>query len=132
MMTVSAELTSDGVSLRLENRQRIVHVVEYSHYPRRLAAESRRVAYTQDRSESGLGLDLPERVRAGELLRVTLRDIDGQIDIDGLARVAWCKDTENGRARAGVSILREDGERKLMRVRRRGLISNGPPSQSRL
>ena len=49
-MTVSAELNTDGVPLRLESRQRIVHVVEYSHYPRRLAAESRRVAYTQDRS----------------------------------------------------------------------------------
>jgi hypothetical protein len=132
MMTVSAELNSDGVPLRLENRQRIVHVVEYSHYPRRLAAESRRVAYTQDRSESGLGLDLPERVRPGELLRVALRNIDGQVDIDGLARVVWCMDTDSGRARAGVAILREDGERKMMRVRGRGVISNNPPSQSQL
>jgi len=125
-MTVSAELNTDGVPLRLESRQRIVHVVEYSHYPRRLAAESRRVAYTQDRSESGLGLDLPERVRPGELLRVTLRDIDGQIDLDGLARVVWCKDTDSGRARAGVAMLREDGQRKMMRVRGRGPIASAP------
>jgi len=125
-MTVSAELNTDGVPLRLESRQRIVHVVEYSHYPRRLAAESRRVAYTQDRSENGLGLDLPERVRPGELLRVTLRDIDGQIDVDGLARVVWCKDTDNGRARAGVSMLREEGQRTMMRVRGRGPIASAP------
>ena len=130
MMTVSAELTSDGVPLRLENRRRIVHVVEYSHYPRRLAAKSRRVAYTQDRSEGGLGLDLPERVRPGELLRVTLRDIDGQVDVDGLARVVWCMDTDGGRARAGVAILREDGDRKMMRVRGRGPLSSGPASQN--
>ena len=61
-MTFLTENTSGGVPLRLEARQSIVHVVEYSRYPRRLASENLRVAYTQDRSETGLGLDLPERV----------------------------------------------------------------------
>ena len=57
---------------------------------------------------------------------MTLRDIDGQIDLDGLARVVWCKDTDGGRARAGVSMLREDGQRKMMRVRGRGPIAPQP------
>ncbi len=125
-MTLSPEAVSEGVPLRLESRQRVVHVVEYSHYPRRLASENRRIAYTQDRSEGGLGLDLPERVRTGELLQVTVRDIDGEVEVDGLARVVWCQQTEGGRARAGVSILRENGQRRMMRVRSRGAVGRGP------
>lgn len=103
---------------RIESRQRVVHVVEYSPYPRRESSEDRRVAYTQDRSETGLGLDLPERVEPGELLRVTLRDIDGGVDLDGLARVVWCQETLSGRARAGIAMLQEHGERPTMRVRK--------------
>lgn len=129
-MTVAAEMNTEGVPLRLESRESVVHVVEYSHYPRRLATEGLRVAYTQDRSATGLGLDLPERVRPGELLRVTLRDIDGEVDLDGLARVVWCKETEAGRARAGVAMLRREGERPMMRVRgRAGIPSHVPGSQ---
>ncbi|HIF94688.1 MAG TPA: PilZ domain-containing protein [Myxococcales bacterium] len=104
---------------RAEPREQTVHVVEYSRYPRRLANEGRHVAYTQDRSEGGLGLDLAERVWPGELLQITLRDIDGRVSIDGLARVVWCRETKEGRAEAGISMLRESGERPMMRVRRR-------------
>ena len=104
---------------RCERREQTVHVVEYSRYPRRLANEGRYVGYTQDRSASGLGLDLSERVWPGELLQVTLRDIDGTVAIDGLARVVWCREKEDGRAEAGLSMLRENGERPMMRVRRR-------------
>ncbi|MGB0619242.1 MAG: PilZ domain-containing protein [Myxococcota bacterium] len=124
-MTLSPEAATEGVPLRLDSRERVVHVVEYSHYPRRLASENRRIAYTQDRSEGGLGLDLPERVRPGELLQVTVRDIDGDVSVDGLARVVWCQETEGGRARAGLSILREDGQRRMMRVRGRSVVSSG-------
>lgn len=116
-MTISALPSADGQSVRLEHRERIVHVVEYSRYPRRLADEKRRVGYTQNRSASGLGLDLDHRLCPGELLQVTLRDIDGTIAIDGLARVVWCREVEGGRAHAGVSILREDGKRPMTRVR---------------
>ena len=124
-MTLSPEAATEGVPLRLVSRERVVHVVEYSHYPRRLASENRRIAYTQDRSEGGLGLDLPERVRPGELLQVTVRDIDGDVSVDGLARVVWCQETEGGRSRAGLSILREDGQRRMMRVRGRSVVSSG-------
>ena len=112
---------------RTETRQRVVHVVEYSRYPRRDPGEDQRVAYTQDRSTSGLGLDLPEAVKPGELLRITLRDIDGEIDMDGLARVVWCEGLSSGRARAGLAMLRQRGERPMMRVRNaqhRGQLRN--------
>lgn len=105
-------------STREEAREPVVYVVEYSRYPRRIAHETRRVAYSQDRSETGLGLDLPEPVDPGELLHVTLRDIDGQVAIDGLARVVWCETGEKGRARAGVAMLRGRGEKPMMRVRK--------------
>jgi hypothetical protein len=103
---------------RTEGRQHVVHVVEYNRYPRRDPSEDRRVAYTQDRSPTGMGLDLPEAVAPGELLKVTLHDIDGDIDLEGLARVVWCETLSCGRARAGIAILREEGERPLLRVRR--------------
>jgi hypothetical protein len=111
-------------STREEPRKRTVHVVEYSRYPRRLASEGRHVGYTQDRSESGLGLDLHDRVWPGELLQITLRDIDGAVAIDGLARVVWCREKGDGRSEAGVSMLREDGERPMMRVRRRAALED--------
>jgi len=125
-MTGPTGQNPQGVPLRLEARQSVVHVVEYSRYPRRLASENRRVAYTQDCSETGLGLDLEERLMPGELLHVTVRDIDGQASTDGLARVVWCRQSEGGRARAGVAMLRENGERPMMRVRGRGVIASGP------
>ncbi len=109
--------TGGSSTERTEPRQQVVHLVEYSRYPRRYPGDDRRIAYTQDRSRSGLGLDLPEGVSPGELLRVTLRDIDGEIDMDGLARVVWCRQLDSGRSRAGLSMLRESGERPLMRVR---------------
>ena len=129
-MTRVAEQNSQGVPLRLESRQSVVHVVEYSRYPRRLASENRRVGYTQDRSETGLGLDLEERVMPGELLHITVRDIDGEVAIDGLARVVWCRENDGGRARAGVAMLRENGERPMMRVRGRDVVAASRPSSN--
>jgi hypothetical protein len=120
-MTATAELRSTHTATRREPRERTVNIVDYSRYPRRLANEGRRVGYTQDRSASGLGLDLSERVWPGELLQITLRDIDGSVAVDGLARVVWCREAEGGRVHAGVSMLREKGERPLMRVRHAGM-----------
>jgi hypothetical protein len=117
---------------RSEPRERTVHVVEYSRYPRRLANEGRHVAYTQDRSESGLGLDLRERVWPGELLQVTLRDIDDSVAIDGLARVVWCRETDEGRSEAGIAMLREKGERPMLRVRRRDATLGEGPEKVRM
>ena len=120
-MTVFAEVRPDArpaTPARSEPRQQTVHVVEYSRYPRRSPDDARRVAYTQDRSATGLGLDLNERVYPGELLRVSLRDIDGGNSIEGLARVVWCRPVDGGRAQAGLAMLREEGERPMMRVRR--------------
>ena len=119
-MNGTAEMHSTHRATRREPRERTVNIVEYSRYPRRLANEGRRVGYTQDRSETGLGLDLSERVWPGELLQVTLLDIDGTVSVDGLARVVWCREAGGGRSHAGISMLRERGERPMMRVRHTG------------
>ncbi len=118
---------------RTETRQRVVHLVEYSRYPRRHLGEDQRIAYTQDRSTTGLGLELSEAVEPGELLRIRLRDIDGEIDMDGLARVVWCESVSSGRARAGLAMLRESGKRPMTRVReaqRRDQLRNHAPGAS--
>ena len=125
-MSAGQPLQPTPFSARKEPRIPVVHVVEYSRFPRRDPGEHRRVAYTQDRSKAGLCLDLPEPVHPGELLHVTLRDIDGDVAVEGLARVVWCKETEGGRARAGVAMLRENGLRPMMRVRKRGVIAGRP------
>ncbi|MAG30771.1 MAG: hypothetical protein CL908_07775 [Deltaproteobacteria bacterium] len=122
-MTAIAGMHSGEPPERAEPRQQVVHVVEYSRFPRRELGDARRIAYTQDRSESGLGLDLPETVSPGELLQVTLRDIDGTLAVDGLARVVWCQRAQGGRTSAGLAMLREAGQRPMLRVRRSRAIA---------
>jgi len=118
MTITNARVRMSESPVRAEARRQVVHLVEYSRYPRHDPGEDRRVAYTQDRSDSGLGLDLSEVVEPGELLRITLHDIDGEVDMDGLARVVWCKPGESGRVRAGLAMLRENGEKPMIRVRK--------------
>ncbi len=117
-MTAMPLLHDGDFPTRSEQREPSVHVVEYSRYPRRNARERRRVGYTQDRSATGLGLDLAEPLSEGELLRVTLRDIDERTALDGLARVVWCRAGSHERYRAGLAVLRDAGQRPLLRGRR--------------
>jgi hypothetical protein len=114
-MTAHAALRALDPEARTEPRDRIVHVVEYSPFPRRRASETCGIGFTQDFSANGLGLDLSEPLRAGDLLRVTLRDIDGGAAMDGLARVVWCRLGDVARYRAGLSLLRDASERPLLR-----------------
>lgn len=132
MSANNANMEMSEVEARSEVRHRIVHLVEYSRYPRHDPRQERQVAYTQDRSKSGLGLDLPEAIEPGELLRITLRGIDGEVDMDGLARVVWCSASESGRARAGLAMLRESGEKPMIRVPSTSTVdsSNRQPSRS--
>ena len=131
-MSAGQRIQPEHPATRKERRDAVVQVVEYSRFPRREAGERRRVGYTQDRSAAGLGLDLPGPVKPGELLHVTLRDIDGNVAIEGLGRVVWCEQADDGRTRAGLAMLRESGQRPLLRVRealrgrKRGRQSLGP------
>ncbi|MBK7949618.1 MAG: PilZ domain-containing protein [Deltaproteobacteria bacterium] len=110
--TARLALDSDA---RTEPRDRVVHIVEFSPFPRRRANERRHIGFTQDCSTTGFGLDLSEPLRSGDLLRVTLRDIDGGAALDGLARVVWCRLGDVARYRAGLVLIRDGARRVLAR-----------------
>ena len=46
--------------------------------------------------------------------------------LDGLARVVWCRVGSHERYRAGLAVLRDAGERPMLRVRRPTGESPGP------
>lgn len=87
---------------RAEARRDEVCIVEYTPFPRVAAGEVPRIGFTRDISESGMcvGSDRPEPV--GALLRVVLRDGDGQPDRASIGRVVWCQPASDGRHWIGL------------------------------
>jgi hypothetical protein len=59
-------------------------------------------------------VETPERV--GSLLRVTLREVDGQPRLEGIARIAWSSPTIDGAYWIGLSWLKP-GRRQPVLVR---------------
>jgi len=107
---------STGEGIRREPRQEVVRHVEYSPYPRARSDQGVRVGFTRDLSHSGMcvRLDTPERV--GSLLRVTLREVDGQARLESIARIAWSSPTIDGAHWVGLSLLKP-GRRQPIPVR---------------
>jgi hypothetical protein len=66
------------------------------------------VGFTRDISPSGMCIrvDTPERV--GSLLRVTLRELDGQPRLESIARIAWSSPTIDGAYWVGLSLLKPE------------------------
>lgn len=102
---------------RAEQREQIVRVVEYSHYPRISRDERRKVGFTRDESRSGMCVAVNAPEEEGTLLRVALRNIDGGDALDALARVAWCDERPDGRYWVGLALLEQSGQR-MLKVRR--------------
>ena len=102
---------------RTDKRERVVHIVEYSQYPRTCAGQQLNVGHTRDTSKGGMCFGSKVAKEVGDLLRVTLRGIDGGASYEGLARVAWC----NHRGDAGYWI----GVEKLEDTRRRMRVVDG-------
>ena len=76
------------------------------------ANQTPRRGFSRDVSPLGmcLGVDVPERI--GALLRVELRQLDGQSIGATIGRVVWCKPTRDGRHWIGLDLLCEpDGVR---------------------
>ena len=103
---------------RREPRQEVVRHVEYCPFPRVRSDQCLRVGFTRDLSESGMcvRVDTPERV--GSLLRVTLREVDGQPRLESIARIAWASATIDGAHWVGLSLLKP-GRRQPTLVRHR-------------
>jgi len=97
---------------RREARVNAVRSAEYTPFPRTRASQTPRRGFTRDASPLGmcLGVDVPEQV--GALLRVEVRELDGQSIGATIARVVWCKPTQDGRYWIGLDLLCEpDGVR---------------------
>lgn len=63
-----------------------------------------------DESPSGLCVQLHEPVAVGGSLAVTLRDPEGRVTRETVARVTWCRPREGGRYNAGLAVTGDAGE----------------------
>ncbi|MBW2231511.1 MAG: PilZ domain-containing protein [Deltaproteobacteria bacterium] len=115
---------------RGEKREKVVRIVEYSHYPRIARDQRRQVGFTRDESGSGLCIVASECENEGTLLRVALRSVDGGPTLDALAHVVWCESREDGRYTIGLALLEQTG-RRMMKVRRRTIAADGRPGVDR-
>jgi len=120
----------DFLPPRAEKREKVVRIVEYSHYPRIARDQRRHVGFTRDESRSGLCVVASDREEEGTLLRVALRGVDGGPSLDALAHVVWCQARQDGRYTMGLALLEQAG-RRLMKVRRRTIAANGRPGVDR-
>jgi hypothetical protein len=110
----SAELKVNALfaPTRREARIDTVRSAEYTPFPRTKASQTPRHGFTRDASPLGmcLGVDLPEQI--GALLRIEVRELDGQSIGATIGRVVWCKPTRDGRYWIGLDLLCEpDGVR---------------------
>jgi hypothetical protein len=106
------------VDTRREQREPVVRHVEYCPFPRARADHCLRIGFTRDISPSGMCLrvDTPERV--GSLLRVILREVDGQPSLESIARIAWSRPAIDGGLWIGLSLV-ESGRPQPIKVRQR-------------
>jgi len=101
--------------LRAE-RHEWIRLIDYSPFPRAQLDRGPRTGLSIDESQTGLCIAASERIERGELLRVVVRGIDGRPVRDVVARVVWCRPSDDGRYRAGLALLRE-GKPQMLRVR---------------
>ena len=107
-----SEANAHFTPVRREERVEEVRSAEYTPFPRTRASEAPRRGFTRDVSPLGmcLGVDVPERI--GALLRIDVRELDGQSIGATIGRVVWCKPTRDDRYWIGLDLLCEaDGVR---------------------
>jgi hypothetical protein len=90
--------------------------VDYSPFPRVSLDEGKTIGLMLNESDTGLGLVVGERESIGSLLRVVVRGLHGHTSRDVVARVVWCSETDQGRYRLGLELLRESRP-QMVRVR---------------
>ena len=106
------EVNAHFAPIRREERLDEVRSAEYTPFPRTGANQAPRRGFSRDVSPLGmcLGVDVPERI--GALLRVEVRQLDGQSIGATIGRVVWCKPNRDGRYWIGLDLLCEpDGVR---------------------
>ncbi len=116
---------SEFMGVRREPRERIVRMVEYTPFPRVSRDLEKRVAFTRDESRSGMCLGSDRPAEVDELLRITVRGVDGRPTLDCLARVMWCTPRPEGRYWFGVALVGEARPRmlKVAHIRRQRRVA---------
>ncbi len=100
---------------RKEPRESLVRNVEFCRFPRICADQRLRLGFTRDVSESGLCLRAESAEPRGALLRVMLRNIDGEPLREAIARVVWTAPAGSGGHWMGLAL--EAGRRQPIRIR---------------
>ena len=111
-LQVEGEVNARFAPIRREQRVDEVRSAEYTPFPRTSASQTPRRGFTRDVSPLGmcLGVDVPEQI--GALLRIEVRELDGQSIGATIGRVVWCKSSRDGRYWIGLDLLCEpDGVR---------------------
>ncbi len=107
-----SEVAAVFAPIRREQRIDEIRSAEYTPFPRARANQTPRRGFTRDISPLGmcLGVDEPEQI--GALLRIEVRQLDGQSIGATIGRIAWCQPTRDGRYWVGLDLLCEpDGVR---------------------
>ena len=107
----------ENARLRAE-RHESIRLIDYSPFPRARLDRGPRAGLSINESETGICIAASERIEQGELIRVLVRGIDGRPVRDVVARVVWCRPSDDGRYRVGLALLRE-GKPRMLRVRPR-------------
>ena len=110
-------LSSVPGDTRIESRNQLVRIVEYTPYPRRTRNQRRRIGFTRNTSPSGMCLAVETPERRGALLRVVRTDVDGNASSDALARVAWCEPRGAGRFWLGLAVVSAASVGRMLKVR---------------
>lgn len=90
---------------RAEARRPVVRSLEYSHYPRKAAQESRFQGLSRDESPTGLCAVVDQPEARGSLVQVGVHDFDGNFCLEALALVAWCRARPDGHYAMGLNFL---------------------------
>ncbi len=94
---------------RIENRDAMIRLAEYSPFPWTNADQRRNEAVTINISQTGICLRVDTPIEPDSMLRVIVRDLDGKPYRDALARVAWCRKEQSGSSILGLTLVAEMG-----------------------
>jgi hypothetical protein len=97
-----------------EDRPRVMRIAEYTPFPRISRDQQKRRGFTTDATGPILRIAARDREKPGILLRVVVRGIDGRPQLDTLARVAWCREHDNGHVSLGLAVA--DGDHRRARL----------------
>jgi hypothetical protein len=101
---------------RRETRREGLRQVDYGPFPRMNLDTGKNLGLLINESDAGLCLVVSDPEDDGSLLRVMVRGLHGHTSRDVVARVVWCSETEEGRFKLGLELLRES-KPSMLRVR---------------